>query len=148
MSVIFNRAGFPITQDNKLPGKIKRACDFYWDKYKSDCSGFLQAVAASLGIILWGQANAIIDQMNDAPWLPLNTDISKAISYANLGYLVVAGLKGAPNGHLAIIMPNSLRPYPKAYWGRLGGVGKKDSTINWSWKHADLEHVQYFVRRI
>jgi len=33
--------------------------------------------------------------------------------------------------------------YPSAYWGRLGGVGAKDQTINWAWSAADRDKVIY-----
>lgn len=102
-------------------------------------------MANDLGITLSGQANAIVDTMNHSPWVQLHTDADQAIKYANLGYLVVAGLKAAPNGHVAVIVPSPSRPYPTGYWGRLGGIGQKNMAINWAWKHADLAHVQYYA---
>ena len=125
---------------------IQLLCESNWGKYKNDCSGFVKAVSNKLGIQLSGQANAMIDIMNRLPWIQLGTDISEAIRYANQNYLVIAGLKKTPHGHVAIIMPNSSKPYPTAYWGRLGSSGKKNTTINWSWNHHDLKEVEYFAR--
>ena len=72
----------------------------------------------------------------------------RQLRHANRGYLVVAGLKKPRNGHVVIIMPNSHKPYPTAYWGRLGGIGRKNQTINWSWNRSDLAQVQYFARQL
>jgi hypothetical protein len=77
--------------------------------------------------------------------MQLNTDVGAAITYANRGYLVVAGLKKAGHGH---VMPHSHEPYPTGYSGRLGGIGRKDQTINWAWNRTDLEQVQYFARQL
>jgi len=33
--------------------------------------------------------------------------------------------------------------YPTGYWGSLGGVGKKATTINWSWNAMDRDKVRY-----
>jgi len=127
---------------------VKNICEKHWDKWKADCSGFLRAVAADCGITLTGQANDIIDAMGKTPWLPFGNDASKAVQYASMQYLVVAGLKESPNGHVVVIMPGSATPYPSAYWGKLHGVGRKNGTINWAWKHVDLPKVQYFAIKI
>ena len=124
---------------------IRSLCEKEWDKWKADCSGFLKAVAGDLGIQLTGQANEIVDAMGRAPWTPLGSDADMAVSYANRGYLVVAGLKAKGHGHVAIIMPGTSKPHPIGYWGRFGGSGKKNTPINWSWNGADLAHVQYFA---
>ena len=44
------------------------ACEEQWPNYQSDCSGFVKAVAASLGVTLTGQANDIVDQIQRVPW--------------------------------------------------------------------------------
>jgi hypothetical protein len=124
---------------------IKTLCEDRWDEWKSDCSGFLKAVASDLGIQLIGQANDIIDAISGPPWTQLGTDAAKAVGSANLGYLVVAGLKATGHGHVAIIVPGSSNPYPMGYWGRFGAAGRKNTTINWSWNHTDLPNVQYFA---
>jgi|GEM_PF-5099579 len=101
------------------PQDIKSLCENEWEHWKHDCSGFLKAVAGDLGITLTGQANAIIDVMGRAPWLQLNTDADKTVSYAKPGYFVVAGLKEARHGHVVIIVPGSSKPYPTGYRGAL-----------------------------
>lgn len=126
---------------------IKALCETHWPQWKHDCSGFLKAVAADLGITLSGDANAIVDAMGWAPWTQLGADADKAVAYAGMGYLVVAGLKAGHHGHVVIIMPGQSKPYPLAYWGRFGGTGRKNSPINYSWTHADLANVRYFAIR-
>ena len=108
----------------------------------------MKAVAGDLGVTLTGQANAIIDRMGQPRWLALGTDPVRAVQYAGQGYLVVAGLKAMPNGHLVVIMPGAAQPYPSGYWGRLHGVGRKNATINWAWNHADLLKVGYFAIKL
>ncbi len=124
---------------------VKEACEARWETWKADCSGFLKAVAADVGIELTGQANAIIDTVGTAPWVQLESDADCAVSYAGMGYLVVAGLKANPNGHVCVIVSGASKPYPSAYWGRLNAVGKKNATINWAWTHADLAKIQYYA---
>ncbi|MFM0222689.1 hypothetical protein [Paraburkholderia dipogonis] len=124
---------------------IKTLCENHWTQWKADCSGFLKAVAAELGITLTGDANSIIDTIGRAPWTQLDSDADKAVAYAALGYLVVAGLKATHHGHVVIIMPGPSKPYPLAYWGRYGGAGRKNTAINFSWTHADLANVQYYA---
>ncbi|MFL9875695.1 hypothetical protein [Paraburkholderia megapolitana] len=126
---------------------IKTLCENHWDDWKGDCSGFLKAVAADLGLTLTGDANALVGTMSGAPWSQLGTDKDKAVAYAGLGYLVVAGLKATPHGHVAIIMPGVSKPYPLAYWGRYGGSGRKNTALNYSWSHKDLASVQYYAIR-
>ena len=118
------------------------------NKYKSDCRGFAKAVAEDFGIVLTGQANEIVDQIQKQPWQLLKSG-SEASNKAGAG-LVVAGLKGAPLGHVAIVVPGPLASgkYPTAYWGQLGGVGKKQTTLNWSWNKSDRDKVIYAVRSI
>ncbi|MET1257375.1 hypothetical protein [Aliikangiella maris] len=62
--------------------------------------------------------------------------------------LVIVGLKAQPHGHVAIVVPGPLAhgKYPTAYWGSLGGVPKKNTTINWSWNKKDRDNVIYACR--
>jgi hypothetical protein len=46
------------------------ACEAEWNKFKSDCSGFAKAVARRLGISLSGQANSMIDALENKSDLP------------------------------------------------------------------------------
>src|ERR1700693_1601342 len=41
-----------------------------------------------------------------------------------------------PHGHVVVVVagqPLAHGKYPFAYWGRLGGGGAKDKTVNWAW---------------
>jgi hypothetical protein len=120
-----------------------------WDDYDDDCSGFVKAVCNDLGITLTGQANDIVDQIQRAPWLPLE-DGKAAQDKANEGRFVLAGLKDTPNGHVAIITPGSLHRgrYPTGYWGKLHGVGRKNASISLAWTEDDLDDVIYAFRCI
>ena len=57
---------------------------------------------------------------------------------------------GAPvgHGHVVVVVSGPLahKVYPTAYWGRLGGVGRKDTTVNYAWKSADLPNVVFAAR--
>lgn len=89
-----------------------------WDTNKSNCSGYVKAVAADLGVILAGQANDLIDFWTaHAPWVNLGHDAKKASELAANGYLVFAGEKDRPNGHVVLIVPGwSANGYPMGYW--------------------------------
>jgi hypothetical protein len=69
---------------------------------------------------------------------------------------VIAGLKGGDqeipsvHGHVVVVVSGLLAngKYPSAYWGRLGGIGDKNKTINWAWRAGDRDHVIYAARAI
>lgn len=130
-------------QCSVLAEKIVAACERHWDEHQGNCSGFVKAVASDLGVSLTGQANDIIDQINENGWAIDSGQ--EARDWAEAGYLVVAGLKAQPNGHVVVVVPGPLAQgkYPTAYWGRLGGSGKKKTTINWSWNATDRDKVIY-----
>ena len=122
-----------------------------WPRWKSDCSGFVHAVADDLGIALSGNANAMVDAMGvkASGWIDLGSDPALAISYANRGFFVVAGLKASGHGHVVVIVPTPAGSrYPVGYWGRLGGVGREKTGINWSWNHRDLPKVDYYAKPV
>ena len=133
-----------------IPNKVVLACEKYWGTWKADCSGFAKAVAQELGITLTGQANEMVDQIQRAPWKKLATGI-EARDKADMGMFVVAGLKAAVNGHVAIVVPGPLAhgKYPTGYWGSLppphdpNRVGKKNTTLNYSWEKKDIDKVIY-----
>ena len=127
---------------------IAEVCEANWAAHQSDCSGFVKAVAADLGIRLTGQANSIIDAIGRSPWEDLGTDAKKAVLRAGSRHLVIGGLKASPNGHVVVIVPGGANPWPHAYWGRLGGVGRRNATINWSWNAADRARVKYYALSI
>jgi len=129
---------------------IVNACEAEWDAHRSDCSGFARAVAARLGVTLTGMADDIVAEIATAPWSTI-ADGPTAAAQAAQGRLVIAGLNGAdqqvpdPHGHVVVIVAGPLAHglYPTAYWGQLGGVGKKDMTLNWAWRAGDRDHVVY-----
>lgn len=123
-------------------------CEAEWDDHKDDCSGFVKAVAGDLGAIVClggnDQANAIIDYLG-AHWFKLKDGPAAAMSAA-AGQFVIGGLKDDPNGHVVVVVkgPVNRGKYPTAYWGRLNSVGKKKTTINWSWDDDDRDNVSYY----
>jgi hypothetical protein len=124
--------------------RIIGACESAFNTWKSDCSGFVKAVASSLGTTLSGQANDIVDQIQKAPWSLLQNGI-QAKNNADLGFFVIGGLKDHPHGHVVVVVQGPLAHsrYPTAYWGKLGGTGKENTTINWAWNEEDRDRVIY-----
>jgi hypothetical protein len=126
------------------------ACEAEWDAHKGDCSGFARAVAGRLGVTLTGMANDIVREIAGPPWSAIDGGVAAAEAAAQ-GRLVIAGLNGADqqvpdaHGHVVVVVQGALAHglYPTAYWGQLGGVGKKDMTLNWAWRAGDRDHVVY-----
>jgi hypothetical protein len=77
--MVVRRACIVASGDRYGRGQGKRPLRKNWERRKSDCSGFLKAVAADLGITLIGQANSLIDSMASVPWLPLESDAANAV---------------------------------------------------------------------
>ncbi|MET0752759.1 MAG: hypothetical protein ABWZ66_05280 [Pyrinomonadaceae bacterium] len=137
---------------------IINACENNWEANKSDCNKFVRAVGAALGIdIVAGNADAIIDSLTAPTWTPVIGGIA-AKQKADEGFFVIAGLKAAAhtpprtNGHVAVVVAGPLDPthnkYPTGYWGSLGSIGKKNTTLNYSWNTADRDNVKYFYRAL
>ena len=132
------------------PQDVIAACEAEWEAHKSDCSGFAKAVAAQLNVTLNGLANDIVDEIAAVPWTQL-ADGPSAAACAGAGQFVLAALKGAnqvvpdAHGHVVVVVQGPLADgrYPTAYWGKLGGVGAKDQTINWAWRAGDRDNVVY-----
>jgi hypothetical protein len=130
--------------------QVINSCEAHWDAFQSDCSGFVKAVAGDFGIVLTGQADDIVDQINTGDWQQL-ADGAAAEAKAEAGFLVIAGLKGADqtppreHGHVVVVVqgPLAFGKYPTAYWGTLGGVGKKNTTLNYAWNTDDRDNVVY-----
>ena len=124
--------------------RIIELCEKHWEQHKKNCSGYVKDIAKDLGVSLNGQANNIVDQIQKAPWKTIKSGVEAKL-YATNGMFVVAGLKDKPHGHVVIVVPGSLAhgKYPTAYWGSLGGVPKKNATINWSWSKQDRDNVIY-----
>jgi hypothetical protein len=131
--------------------RIINACEAEYQAHITDCSGFVKAVAKNLGIILYGLANDIVDQIGSAPWVTV-TDGIQAKEKADLGYLVIGGLKDNPHGHVVVVVKGPLAhsKYPTAYWGSLRGSSSagKDKTVNWAWNKNDRDKVIYAYRVI
>jgi cell wall-associated NlpC family hydrolase len=103
-----------------------------WDAHKSDCSGYVRAVAADLGIPLHGFANQLVDYWSRSPsWVTLGNDAARASELAAQGYFVVAGKKEKEgHGHVVIIVPGrSSQGDAMGYWGTLGRIGHKNTGI-------------------
>jgi hypothetical protein len=134
-----------------MPDRVRDACEACFEANKSDCSGFARAVASQVGVTLRGLADDIVEAIRTDPaWTILPNGIVAAQT-AQAGKLVLAGLKGSeqaqpdPHGHVVVVLGEPLAhdAYPSAYWGKLGGVGEKDKTINWAWTTEDRDHVTY-----
>jgi len=134
-----------------MPDQVKEACEACFEAHKDDCSGFARAVAGQLKIPLHGLANEIVDTIRGGNgWKPLANGVAAAQSAA-AGKLVIGGLKGGEqahpdaHGHVVVVVAGPLAhgAYPSAYWGKLGGTGAKDKTINWAWNAADRDRVSY-----
>jgi len=149
---------------------IRVSCTANFQKYQSDCSGFLKAVVSDLNdalkldppIKLSGQANDICDQLKNAPWIPISGNSMSAHTAmqvagtmaATSGNLVVASRKQPGNGHVAIVLDQiNFKGHPDigpaglgkaaASWGQLGGVGKQYREISQSFSSSKLKEVYY-----
>jgi hypothetical protein len=134
---------------------IVAACEAEWPAFRNDCSGFVRHVASRLGVTLTGLANAIVDEIRQGDWHSLQ-DGRAAKAAADAGQLVIGGLRGdeqvnpEEHGHVVVVVSGPLahNAYPSAYWGKLGGVGAKDQTINFAWRTGDRDHVHYAAKPI
>lgn len=130
--------------------EIINACENNFEANKSDCNAFAKAVATVFGVTLTGNANAIVDQIQGAGWTVLANGID-AKAKADAGFLVIAGIKGADytpprsNGHVAVVVLGPLVnvKHPTGYWGQLGGVGKKNTGLNYSFNAASFDDVVF-----
>ena len=131
---------------------VMQACEACFDANSDNCSGFVKAVAAMLGVTLTDQADDIVDQIDTSPWTTL-VDGGAAKQQADSGLLVIGGLRGADNeppqthGHVVVVVSGPLDPthnaYPLAYWGKLGAVGQKKQFVNFAWNSASRDKVIY-----
>lgn len=135
-----------------MPGEndpIVDACEAEWEEWKGDCSGFVKAVAQRLGVPLSGNANNMIDYLEHAEsWTNLGADRALSTNYARRGYFVIGGRKHAGHGHVVVVVKSNPQPYPIAYWGSLGFVGRKRASITYSWAKPLLPQVHFFARML
>lgn len=154
LAVSFPDGSIPAAAGNAAT--VISACDAEWPAHQNDCSAFARAVAHRLGITLNGNANQIVEELRTgASWRRV-AGASEGMAAAEKGDFVVAGLKGgeqaAPSehGHVVVVVSGRVggNAYPLAYWGRLGGGGQKNRTINWAWRAADRDRIVYAARSI
>lgn len=135
---------------------VTAACAREFPAHSGDCSGFVKAVGAVLGVTIEGMANDIVDALRaGGAWVKL-ADGPAALTSAQAGQLVVAGLRGdeqtAPNahGHVVVVVDGPLARdlYPTAYWGQLGGTGAQSKTINYAWTAQDRDRVTYAAHKL
>ena len=130
-------------------------CEKDFEANNTDCSAFVKAVGQDLGITLTGQADDIVDQIRGTGWTVL-TGGPEAKQKADAGWFLVAGMKGVdldpPNahGHVVVVVsgPIAQLKYPSAYWGKLGGVGSKNTTLNYAFNPTSRDRVLYSARQI
>jgi hypothetical protein len=136
------------------------ACEAVWKANSTDCNHFLKAVAQTLGVTFFDaswNANRIVDELmrvatySPSRWQAL-ASANDARAAAEAGNFVVAGTRGSDtgdvHGHVAVVVAGPMHPtrhVPHGYWGRLGGVGAKNCTLNWAWLVKDLSALKYFV---
>jgi hypothetical protein len=134
-----------------MPDRVRESCEACFAAHENDCSGFAKAVAAQLGVPLDGLANHIVDPISSGNgWEPLEDGIAAAAAAA-AGKFVIGGLNGSDqahpseHGHVVVVIGEPLAhgKYPSAYWGKLGGGGEADNTINFAWNTADRDKVLY-----
>ena len=140
-----------------MPDRVKQICEACFAAHANDCSGFARAVAQQLGVPLNGLANDIVETIrNDPAWTELDDGV-EAEQNAASGKLVIGGLRGDeqarphPHGHVVVVVagqPLNRGKYPFAYWGRLGGGGKQNETINWAWSADDRDNVTYAAHEL
>ncbi len=135
--------------------RIINACEKHWSAHKGDCSGFVKAVAAEIGIFLPNeQADPIIKYISKwetASWWKIRSPKS-AGELAEEGYFVLACLtmadSGRANGHVAVVTSgykSSHRGDPRGYWGAYKSVGEKNATMNYSFDMDQFgSKVSYF----
>ena len=142
------------------PQHIIDICELNWDANKSDCNHFVKAVADALGLTLLNSndtSDIILGKLSNASgWslIPSTPDLSTVETDATVGQFIVAGLRSNEftpprrHGHVVVVVKgdDSLHPgYPLAYWGTLGGVGQKNSSIrNTFIPDIDLPNVKYY----
>ena len=110
-------------------------CQKRFSEHHNDCSGFVRTVASDCGVLLFGDANEIVEQLQNSPissaW-DLIPDGATAAQYASRGYLVIGGAKAKGHGHVVVIVKGPLArgKYPYAFWGQYRGLNVAGTIYN------------------
>lgn len=134
-----------------MPVTVEDACKANYAAHANDCSGFVRAVGAAVGVTITGLANDITMALRaGGAWRALADGVAARDS-ARAGKLVVGGLRGdeqfnhSNHGHVVVVVDGPLAHdrYPTAYWGSLAGSPAQHQTINWAWDAHDRDRVTY-----
>ena len=143
--------------------KVIKSCESNWDANKADCSKVCQnrgRRVESCTIPADSNADKIVEYLETSKdWTSLpKGDGNKAKTEADGGKFVIGGMKAKDlmpaqkHGHVLVVVSGPLDPthkkYPTAYWGTLGGEGKKKSTVNYAFRKEDRDRVEYFSRTL
>lgn len=94
------------------------SCQRNVEKYPNDCSGFVKAVARECGVVLFGDANAIVDYLTVVG----TVDRMNARTAAAMGKLVIGGVKAPGHGHVVVVVHGPVdqkhKKYPYCFWGK------------------------------
>lgn len=139
--------------------QIIQVCRDQWPGQKSNCSGFVEAVAKQLGVTLSGLADEIYTEIQGDGWTAIPDGIA-AKAAADSGLFVIAALSGdqevpaQEHGHVCVVVSGPLdsvhEKYPTGFWGQLGGVGSEMQTLNYAWNADSRDLVEMrpsFLRR-
>jgi hypothetical protein len=143
--------------EKMTPQQIIDACEAVWEANKSNCSGFVKAVAASLSVNPFDagdDADTIVNKLPAAAGWAAQTDLATVEANAAAGWFIVAGLQSSGftpprnHGHVVVVVqgddPNH-PGFPMAYWGTLGAVGRENASIRNAFiPGVDLGNVLYF----
>jgi hypothetical protein len=154
---------------------VAAACEKHWWAHRNECNQFVQAVADDLLTLIPGdssEADMMVRLMKD--WID-TTGIRfliprghhaahKAIEFASSGWLVIAGMVAEDinlahewhppmiwerHGHVALVTPGiGTNGWPRGYWGKHGGVGKKNASLSGAFPHTHPELVYYFCTKL
>jgi hypothetical protein len=143
------------------PKVIHAACVAAYEQEKANCSGFVRAVGAAIGVTLTGNADAIVTTI-DSQWETINGG-KAALDAARLGRFVLVGLhstqheKKPQHGHVAIVIgvdgPTARTwegelyrgKFPPVWGGSLGMSACSPGTLSVGhvWNRTDRENVLY-----
>lgn len=132
--------------------KTVEACKAAYETWKGDCSGFVKAVGLKLGIVLTGNADAIVAALASS-WT--KTDRASCVDWALRGRLVIAGLaskKHTParnNGHVVVIVGGERYRglYPMCWGGSIGSAQSPGTkSVGEVWNKTDRDNVVYYYK--